>query len=124
MQSIIDKNENGEKGISTDELTYTEVQFKTGNEFKSVLGVKWDTVKDEFVFNLEDYVKIALELPPTKRNILQVSASIFDPMGFILPVTTNVKIIFQLLCQDKRNWDDAVSFEIDVVWKELLSEFK
>ena len=113
LQSIIDKNENGGKVISTEELTNTEVQFKTENEFKSVLGVKWDNEKDE------DYVKVALELPPTKHNIFRLSASIFDTMGFILPVTTNVKIIFQLLCQVKSNWDEAVSFEIDIVWKEL-----
>ena len=53
LQSIIDKNENV-KSIPTDELTYSEVQFKTGNEFKSVLAIKWNIVKHEFVFNLED----------------------------------------------------------------------
>ena len=74
------------------------------------------------MFQFGNYIKMAVEMKPTKRNILRVSASIYDPLGLILPITTRVKIIFQLLCQDKRDWDEAVPADISVTWNKFLSE--
>ena len=60
----------------------------------------------------------------TKRNILSVSASFYDPVGFISPVTARVKVLFQLLCKNKFDWDDEVSEELKVYWIDFLTLLK
>ena len=60
----------------------------------------------------------------TKRNLLSVSASIFDPLGLIAPITARIKTIFQLLCRDKLNWDDIIPPDIALVWDKFLEELK
>ena len=58
---------------------------------------------DEFVFRCSNLVDQAKSLETTKRNVLKISASLFDPLGMISPVTARAKTIFQLLCRDKLN---------------------
>ena len=58
----------------------------------------------------------------TKRNLLSVSVSIFDPLGMISPVTARITTIFQLLCEDKRDWDDEITAEVGLVWAKFLQE--
>ncbi len=60
----------------------------------------------------------------SKRNLLSVSASIYDPLGFIAPITARIKTIFQMLCKDKLNWDDIIPSNIASVWNKFLEELK
>ena len=41
------------------------------------------------------------ELDTTKRNILKISASIYDPLYIVLPIKVRLKTIFQSFCRDK-----------------------
>ena len=108
--------------VTGDDTSFTESQFSSANiNFKTVLGVEWDTKSDSFVFQFEDLLKLAKSLKPTKRNILKVSASFYDPLGFVAPVTVRVKVKFQLLCKDKIDWDDCVTDELKSVWNDFIS---
>ena len=79
--------------------TYFEVMSLSINtHHKTVLGMEWDTEKDEFVFRFDDLLKKCDSITQTKRNLLSVSASIFDPLGFVSPITAKIKTIFQMLC--------------------------
>lgn len=81
------KNESLDQTInvrSEDSMISFESLDAKGDSVKRVLGTEWDTVEDKRVFNL-------------KRNILSVSASIFDPLGLVSPRTAKLKTIFQLL---------------------------
>ena len=44
-------------------------------------------------------------LSPTKRNLLSVLASLFDPSGIIRPLIVYVKVLFQEVCKAKIDWD-------------------
>ena len=54
---------------------------------KTVLWMEWVTEKDEFVFRFDDLLKKMRPITQTKRNLLSVSASIFDPLGFVSPIS-------------------------------------
>ena len=56
--------------------------------------------------------------------MLSISASIFDPLGFIAPVTAKIKTIFQLLCKDKLDWDEIIPEKIALVWNKFVEELK
>ncbi|KAE8281784.1 hypothetical protein D5F01_LYC19167 [Larimichthys crocea] len=43
---------------------------------------------------------------PTMRNIYRVLARQYDPLGLLIPYTTQAKILVQRLWSKKRDWDD------------------
>jgi hypothetical protein len=108
-----------------DDSTYFEVMSPNiDTHRKTVLGMEWDTSKDEFVFRFDDLIKKCDSITQTKRNLLGVSASIFDPLGFVSPITAKIKTIFQMLCKDKLNWDDVIPHKTALVWNKFVEELK
>ena len=121
-ENLLSKNHSPEE---KDDYTFFESQIKfVRNDLKRVLGVEWDTQNDEFVFHFSNLVDLARSLETTKRNVLKISASFYDPLGLISPVTARVKTIFQLLCKDKLDWDEKVPLEIEVIWEKFLSNLE
>ena len=93
------------------------------DNYTKVLGINLDTFNDNFVFEFYDiYSTAALELPVTKRNILKISSTFFDPLGFILPITLPSKLLFKNICSHKFNWDNEVSPLLKRQWTHYLNE--
>ena len=85
LQQFFDQNENAKSDIDSnqgDDVTFLNSQLKFDeNKSKIVLGVEWNTKTDEFVFRFSNLVDQAKSLETTKRNVLKVSASFYDPLG-------------------------------------------
>ena len=73
-----------------------------------VLGLSWNFVDDTLRYGIQDLVAFARVLPVTKRSVLKMSASIFDPLGLITPFSVNLKILFQELCLDATDWNSEL----------------
>ncbi|XP_033098549.1 uncharacterized protein LOC117102405 [Anneissia japonica] len=84
-----------------------------------VLGMRWRPQEDIFTFD----VNINIETL-TKRKILGVIARVFDPIGFITPVTISAKIKMQELWESGIDWDDPLPKKVEQEWKDLFKEFK
>ena len=56
----------------------------------------------------------------TKSNVLSVVASIYDPSGYLAPITSQGKVIFQLSCKTKINWKEKIPEEIQLLWKRFV----
>ena len=77
------------------------------------LGVKWDVRADTLGFSFR-----VGESPPTRRGILSVISSIYDPLGFIAPFLLEGKAILQETCKQKDvGWDDVIPSAIMQRWK-------
>lgn len=88
LQQIFDNDRSDSTTMETgDDIKYLETQMKASGEVKRVLGIEWDTLSDEFVFRFDEFAQKALLLKPSKRNVLKVAASIYDPLGLISPIT-------------------------------------
>ena len=99
-----------------------ENSFEQGKNclwLRKVLGINWDIEKDLFVFDFDEIVQLAKDLKFTKRNLLKINATLFDPLGLISPITLQGKLLFKLLCIDKSDWDD----ELDDIIKQKFSKF-
>ncbi|XP_075526710.1 uncharacterized protein LOC142558463 [Dermacentor variabilis] len=62
-----------------------------------ILGVEWRPDTDEFVFEMTALIGFLASRQDTKRFVLQASARIFDPFGFLSAITITAKIMFQSL---------------------------
>ena len=96
------------RGSINDDESYAKLSLG-GTEGDStshkVLGQVWDNKKDELKIEIGKVGEKAKALPPTKRSLLSVLASLFDPLGLISPVIVFAKILFQEVCKQKIDWD-------------------
>ncbi|XP_064469014.1 uncharacterized protein LOC135383517 [Ornithodoros turicata] len=58
----------------------------------------------------------------TKRSVLQASARVFDPLGFLSPYTIRVKLLFQKLWKTRLDWDDPLPNDLAKPWRLWCSE--
>ena len=79
---------------------------------------------DEFVFGIKKITESVESLEITEGKMLKISATFYDPLGFISPITASVKSILELLCKDKKGWDVSVSEEIRNVWVILIDSLR
>ena len=83
-----------------------------------ILGMLWEPTVDTLHFKFTP----KLTRNGTKRTILQMIASVYDPLGFLLPVTIKGRIFMQSLWKLKIGWDDNLPCEINEEWNRLREE--
>ena len=83
------------------------------------LGLIWDIKRDVFrvCFNIQKGGK-------TKRQLLRILSGIFDPLGFLVPVTFVAKTIIQEVWQNKHEWDEDLPPVILNKWNSWISSFE
>ena len=70
-----------------------------------VLGLRWN--RDADTLELPPvHLSNFYQSTPTKRNILRGISSVYDPLGFVSPLSIGAKIIIQDLWKAKVDWDD------------------
>ena len=81
------------------------------------LGLLWNVKNDKLTFQHSPK-----SLPKTKRGILSLVASIFDPLGIVTPAVLEAKLIIQSLRKLKVDWDDNIPKDILQRYQQCLSE--
>ncbi|XP_024882128.1 uncharacterized protein LOC112461207, partial [Temnothorax curvispinosus] len=87
------------------------------DQFLKVLGLRWYPQTDNFGFQVHP-----LDRDCTKRTILSELARIFDPLGFLTPLTFAAKRLIQQLWVLKLEWDDRPPSEVCSRWGRYKSE--
>ena len=108
------------KLISDAEFSAGETPEKPSSRVTSVLGLTWDTETDEIVFNFVKIIHTMHLKEPTKRVVLSVVASFFDPLGNLTPITCQGKVIFQSVCKKKIKWDEVIPPDILEMWNKFV----
>ena len=68
----------------------------------NILGMQWNVKNDQLSYQRR---KIPATGYVTKREILQQTSRVYDPLGLLSPVTLPAKLLMQSLWQQKYNWD-------------------
>ena len=89
-----------------------------------VLGVRWDVSRDQLLFCLDVVVEGATSILPTKRTVISLIGRVYDPLGFLSPITVRLKMLMQELCRDKMGWDQPLAGETLRKWKRLVEELR
>ena len=72
---------------------------------EKVLGVSYSFQADKFCIKVGKRVE---QKTNTRRELLSLVASVFDPMGFVCPATLRGKIHFQKATSLELGWDDGM----------------
>lgn len=86
------------------------------------LGLSWNLRKDCFTFQVSD-----TEKPFTRRGVLSVVNSLYDPLGFVAPVTIVGKNLLKEMTISNGDWDDPLPdkyFSAWTVWTTSLQSLK
>ena len=81
------------------------------------IGILWDVQSDTFLFKV-----VVKDRPPTRRGILSIVSSIYDPLGFVAPLILPAKTILRDLCRKGLDWDDRISPEDLAHWQDWLQQ--
>ena len=79
---------------------------RLNESFVKVLGLRWNTLKDDLYVSMKKFDEFGETT--TKRKILAMMASIFDPLGLITPSTIEMKIFLQELWEKGKDWDETL----------------
>lgn len=82
-----------------------------------ILGLKWNPMTDNFMFDVKP-----LKRNCTKRTILSELARIFDPLGFLVPLTFLAKCYIQKLWILKIDWDEIPTQDIVKQWESYCDQ--
>jgi len=81
------------------------------------LGVFWDVEMDSFGFRTVHKRK-----PFTRRGILSIVSSVYDPLGLLCPFVLPAKLILQELCRKKYGWDEELPADDVIRWRQWLED--
>ncbi|GFT77600.1 transposable element Tc1 transposase [Nephila pilipes] len=76
-------------------------------ESQNVLGLKWDTETDE-LYCVHPEADMGISDTISKRKLLSIVNSIYDPIGFTSPATLLPKLLLQEAWRNKLNWDEEL----------------
>ena len=67
-----------------------------GNNICKLLGVDWNNLRDEFTYELSEFLQYVHSLLKTKRSVLKLTASLFDPLGLSSTQNNHRKLVGHL----------------------------
>ena len=86
------------------------------------LGLLWEMASDTFTFSVANTIK-----PFTRRGVLSTVNSVFDPLGFLAPVTIQGRLLLRELTAEQSGWDVPLpedKFSKWKAWQESLQELR
>ena len=85
-----------------------------------VLRVRWNPIEDPLIFDLTPVAERVARIRPTKKNVVSVIGQIYDPLGYLSPVTIAFKILMQEVCKTKLGWDQHLTGNALAKWETLV----
>ncbi|XP_062709057.1 uncharacterized protein LOC134288379 [Aedes albopictus] len=95
-----------------------------GSQQERILGMVWQSNEDVFSYTttfrseLERLFDVAVI--PTKREVLRLVVSLFDPLGLVASFVVEGKVIIQEIWRAKVGWDERIPAEILPRWQQWL----
>lgn len=102
--------------------------LELASKYDKVLGLFWETSGDHFTFSVRRPLS-SLDIlegkqKPTKRQVLQIMMSVFDPLGLISHILIYPKILIQMIWRSGIDWDSRINddhFEHWQIWTKSLA---
>jgi hypothetical protein len=89
----------------------------------NVLGMHWNTSPYTLTLSSKSTLNTHLQLI-TKREVLQQSSKVLDPLGIITPITIRAKILIQQLWQESIDWDEPLNEKLANTWQNIVNDLQ
>lgn len=109
--TVIESIPESERAGNAKEMNFSQPSIQRA------MGKNWDVIIDEFTFKVT--IK---EKPPTRRGLLSIISSIYDPLGLVAPFVLSAKILMQELCRENLRWDDPIPNQYLMRWNVWIKE--
>ena len=93
-------------------------------ETQSVLGLSWNPITDSMNVVVGDKLDQEVSWRYTERSILSLVSSIYDPLGWVSPLTVRGKMFLQTLWKEKKDWDETLNPDQIKIIREVLVDLK
>ena len=93
------------------------------SQMVNLLGLHWNVSTDQVCF-IPKQLNSDTDSAVTKRNVLQFSSRIFDPLGFLSPVSVRAKLLMQQLWQMNVGWDEPLEPSIREQWNNIADNLQ
>ena len=87
---------------------------------QNVLGISWNPYTDNMNIVVGEKLILKDSWRFTKRKVLSLVSSVFDPLGWASPIIVRGKIFLQTLWKEKMGWDQTLNAEQVKVIREIL----
>lgn len=127
--NIVKLNSTDEKTIKalklnlSDDENYEDCLF-SDKDVEKLLGYIIDFESDTISLSLNDRKlnkAINEKVIPSKRDILSITNSPYDPCGFFQFLVSKMKLVYHKTCEEKLDWNDKISYELASKWFKVTS---
>ena len=88
-----------------------------------ILGLTWNSTNDTLSLSLENMIKKSEAITKlTKRSTISFASKLFDPLGYVEPITVKAKIMIQDLWKQNLSWDEDVPSDHENQWLNWISD--
>ena len=91
---------------------------------QNVLGISWNPDTDHMNIVVGEKLTHKDSWRYTKRKVLSPVSSVFDPLGWVSPLTVRGKIFLQTLWKEKMGWDQTLDTEQIKVIHDILLDLQ
>ncbi|XP_043482815.1 uncharacterized protein LOC122511551 [Leptopilina heterotoma] len=115
------------KNIAPEKRAEGPINFTVKNSlecYEKALGILWNPRSDVFRFNITfttNTAKLLNKKDVTKRELLRVIMSVFDPLGFLSPITIRGRMLLQDVWRSRIAWDQELQESEARNWQNWLS---
>jgi hypothetical protein len=111
--------------LCTEERIAKHLNLDSDSALQRVLGLWWDPTSDTFQFRLKsEMINFDKNQRPTKRNVLKLVMSIFDPLGLIANFTIRGRILLQEIWRSGIDWDDRIDQNLHRLWLTWIDDLQ
>lgn len=106
-QAVLQTNAEGHRAKDYKELDLDRDELPV----ERALGLQWCVERDSFKIRM-----MVKKQPHTRRGMLSIISSFYDPLGFLAQLTLPAKVMLQELCRRRCGWDDSIPEDIKHQW--------
>ena len=89
---------------------------KDSNDVR-ILGIYWKMNSDQFYIKTPVFSSLG---KATKRSVLQDSSKLYDPLGFIMPISILSRVFIQKLWKLDYTWDQNLDDSLQLEWRNIV----
>lgn len=106
--------------------TTDNIKLEPNSTTEKILGMRWNTSDDIFFFETH-FPRVNPDIVagiqrPTKRNLLSVVMSVFDPFGLLSDFMLTAKALIQDVWRSGDGWDEPIPHNFDDRWQAWRAE--